>query len=58
MKRPDLKERIYQQYQVLKNEVAVDIRKTNANAKGKSLKIRVRTPRATRKTIKWQSKGY
>lgn len=58
MKRTDIKEKIYHQYQLLKSDVAVDIRKASAHDKGKGLEIRVRSPRETRKTIKWHSKGY
>ncbi|WP_314068107.1 hypothetical protein [uncultured Vagococcus sp.] len=58
MKPSGIRERIYNQYQILKSEVAVDIRKASIHEKGKGLDIRVRTPRETRKTIKWRSKGY
>lgn len=52
MKSKSLKERVYQQYQILKNQVEIKQDSATITIQKKAI------ARETRQAIKWYSKGY
>lgn len=58
MKQSDIKEKIYNRYQLLKETVKADGPRGGESREYRGLDGQIQLPRETRKTIKWRSKGY